>query len=142
MATITEIRNALASTIEDGLEAEVFAYARVQDVLNLPAIVVIPGKADFTGAFQRGTDEWQFDVFILVSRSDTDTGQERLDDFVTGGGPDSIREAVYNTPGLGLASFCDAFVRGMSAYGGEWDVARVNHVGAILKVVVRTDGSS
>ncbi len=141
MSSVSAIREALASTIEAGVESEIFTYDTVPDVAQLPAVVVIPDKADFSGAFNRGLDEWTFNVYVLVNRTDADTNQDQLDSFITGAGPDSIRQALYNTPNLGLLN-TDAFPRGVDGYGGEFKTARIQHTGAILKVVVRTDGAN
>lgn len=139
MATLTEIREALADAIADGVAAEMSVYERVADVAQVPAAVVMPRKADWAVAFARGTDEWTFDVYILVGRSDTTSSQEELDEFLTGAGPNSVREVLFNNPTLGIADV-DAFASGMDGYGGEFQTARVSHVGAIIKVIVRTNG--
>lgn len=141
MSTLTQIRRALATTISDGVASEVFDYAHVADVQQLPAVVIIPEEADFSGAFQRGLDEWKIDVYVLVPRTETVNAQEELDEYITGSGPESIRQVIYNNPTLGLAD-TDAYVLGVKGYGGEFQSARVPHIGAVLKVCVRTDGAS
>lgn len=141
MATLTEMRSGLAETIQNGVESEIFSYPTVPEVAQLPAIVVLPDKADFAKAFKRGLDEWTFSVYVLVSRSIAGVNQEQLDAFVTGAGPDSVRQALYSDPTIGLVD-TDAFVSGIEAYGGEFKTAKVTHMGAVIKVVVRTDGAS
>lgn len=141
MSSLIELRTALSSTIEAGVSTELFSYDHVPDVAQLPAIVVLPDKSDFTGAMQRGMDTYTFKVFVLVARTDSETNQEQLDAFLTGGGADSIRQVIYNTPTLGLDD-TDAFAQGINGYGGEFELARVPHTGAILEVVVRTDGAT
>ncbi|MFD8117091.1 hypothetical protein [Streptomyces microflavus] len=142
MATLSEIRKALAETIRASVSTEIHDYAEVPDVLRLPAIVVRPVSGDFTGAFQRGLDTWQFDVFVLVARMNGETQQELLDEFLTGSGPNSIREAVYENPTLGREDVIDAMVKKMHGYGGTFQAAHVNHTGAILNVTVHTDGTN
>lgn len=141
MSSLSQIRTALAETISEGVDSELLTYDTVPDVAQLPAAVIRPRDCNFAKAFNRGLDEWDFDIFVLVGRTDTQGGQEQLDGFIAGAGPDSIREVLFNNPTMGLAD-SDAFVKGMSGYGGEFNTARITHVGAILKVVVRTVGSA
>jgi hypothetical protein len=139
VASLTQIREALATTIADGVDAEMSVYERVTDVVQVPAAVITPTSADWKVALSRGTDKWMFDVFILVGRSDTTNAQEELDGFLAGAGPNSVREVLYNNPTLGIEDV-DAFPTGMSGYGGEFSTARIPHVGAIIKVTVHADG--
>lgn len=141
MSSLSEIRDALASTIQNGVATTVYGYDTVPDVAQLPAVVVIPDSADFTGAFQRGLDEWKFNVYVLVRRDSVEIRQDTLDGFITGAGPDSIRQVLYNDDTLG-GVVIDAMASGVEGYGGEFKTARIQHTGAIVKVVVRTDGAS
>lgn len=141
MSTLTEIREALTSTVKAGIATEVYAYERVGDVVQGPAIVVVPSKADFTGAFARGLDDWDFDVVVIIRRVDTAESQKVLDRFVTGSGPDSVREVLHNNPTLGLDD-TDAFAKGVDKYGGEFEIGNAPYLGAIIKVCVRTDGAA
>lgn len=111
-------------------------------MLRLPAVVVKPVSGDFTGAFQRGLDTWEFDVYVLVARQEGPTQQELLDQFITGAGPNSIRQVVYQTPQLGREDISDAMVKKMTGYGGTFQAAHIAHTGAILKVTVLTDGTN
>lgn len=141
MASLTEIRDALAETLTDAI-SDVQGYARVADVAQVPAIVVMPDSCNFDGAFQRGMDEWVLNVCILVARKSFDSSQHELDQYVTGAGNKSIRQCVYTNPTLGLDDGTDAHASGVRGYGGGFDTARVEHVGAIVKVTVRTPGTA
>lgn len=141
MSSLKTIRDAIAATVEHGVADEVFVYDEVPDAANLPALIIKPDKCDFAGAMSRGLDTWDFSLYMLVARTDTVTNQEQLDEFVTSDGVNSIRAAIDNRPDLGLDD-TDAFVSGVEGYGGEFETARVQHIGAILKVVVRTDGAT
>jgi hypothetical protein len=140
MSSLSEVRQALANVIFSGLAQEISTYPLVPDVAQTPAMVVLPSKCDFAKAFQRGLDEWEFDVFLLTSRTETTNGQDLLDEFCTGAGPNSIRQIIYENPTLGLSD-TDAYVMGVQDYGGHFEAARIPHVGAILRVCVRTDGA-
>ncbi|WP_146132526.1 hypothetical protein [Streptomyces solincola] len=142
MASLSEIRKALATVIRQNVTVELQDYSEVPDVLRLPAIVVKPSTGDFTGAFQRGLDTWEFEVYVLVARQNSQTQQELLDEFLTGAGPNSIRRVVYENPTLGRSDVIDAMVKRMRGYGGTFQAAQVQHTGAILTVTVHTDGSN
>ena len=84
--------------------------------------------------------DWDFNVYVLTSRSvDSAYGQELLDKLVSGAGEDSIRQILFENADLGLDS-TDAQCYALKGYGGSFDWAKVPHVGAVLKVTVRTDG--
>lgn len=140
MAELADLRTALAQTIDNGTQSTVFVYADVADIDQLPAVLIEPTNADYTEALSRGTDCWWFNVYILCSRNDATIGQTQLDGLVSGSGPDSIRAAVYNKPDLGLTNDVDAMVMKMLGYGGTFQDASIQLVGAILKVRVYTDG--
>jgi hypothetical protein len=139
MSSVNQIRESFQSVLSSAIPG-LNAYREVEDVVEAPAVVAIPRKADFAGALQRGLDTWEFDLYVLVRRREGGYAQQELDQYITGNGPKSIRRALYEHPTLGLPD-TDAFVKGVDGYGGQFQVARIHHVGAILKVTVRTDGS-
>ena len=73
------------------------------------------------------------------------TASADLDDFLESAGPRSIREAIFNNPNLGLdedeVGTVQAFVSGVHEYGGGYRDARIDVIGAVLRVDVHTDGS-
>lgn len=140
MASLSEIRQALADTIRNGVEMGISVYPRITMVGALPAVMIEPNMADFDHAFQRGSDEWDFNAFVLVSPSDYDSGQDQLDALIASGGPDSIRQAIYVASDLGLSGDVTAHVSGMRGYGGSFAWAGPEHIGAILKITVLADG--
>lgn len=139
MSSVHQIRESFRQVLTSAIP-KLRVYREVEDVVETPAVVALPRKADFAGAMQRGLDTWEFDLYVLVSRRDGGYAQQELDQYITGDGPRSIRQALYDHPTLGLPD-TDAFVKGVEGYGGNFQVARIQHVGAILKVTVRTDGS-
>lgn len=141
MSSISEIRTALVETISAAIPA-LGVYDRVPEGLNiLPAVVIIPTASDFTVAMGRGADSHEFDVNVLVSRSDDGLAQTALDAYITGAGSSSIRQAIFQNRSLGLSD-CDAHVYAMASYGAAWDFAAIDHVGAALKVRVYTSGTA
>ncbi|MFE7797062.1 hypothetical protein [Nocardia sp. NPDC057440] len=134
--TLTEIRTALASTIETHTSASVYTYAEVQAKGNYPAVIIEPHATDFERAMNRGVDEWDFNIFVLVRSADDASAQQELDGFVTGEGDDSIRQVLFEHRELGLDDSVDAHVYSMRGYGGGFEWGGTKHMGAILKARV------
>lgn len=140
MSSLSQIRTALSSTITAAIPG-LQGYPRLPEVTNLPGFVVIPRTTDFEFTMGRGFDQINLDVIVLVSRRDDQLAQIELDDYVNGFGAKSIRQAVWNTRGLGLADV-EAAVTGMSDYGAQFEVGALDNVGARLSVRVLTSGTA
>lgn len=141
MASVTAMRQGLQATIQDGLGDDVMIYDTVPAIASLPAVVVEPAKSNFEFSNGRGTDEWHFNVYILCSRRDDQLGQEDLDQFISGAGPKSIRQIIFQNSSIGLTD-STAICRGMRGYGGTFKESNIPMVGAILSVCVYTDGTT
>lgn len=146
MPTLAEIRNGLADTVRNHVnesgDLDLYCYPYVKGSVNLPCVLVMPGgggrdnkAGDFVMAMNRGTEKWSFQLLVLCARSEEDSGQELLDKLIDKDGPFSIRQAVWNTPDLGIGD-CDAMVTGVAEYHGSYEMVRVPHVGAALLVQV------
>ncbi len=140
MATLTAMRDAIAATVQVPIPL-MHCYARVQDVVNLPALVVGPPKVDFTIAFKRGLDQWEFELYILVAIPEMDSAQKELDIYCAGSGASSIREIFFNNNTMG-GVVEDCIVTAMDNYGGNYSTAKIPHVGACIKLTAYTSGSS
>lgn len=138
MATLAAIRTALAETAKAGVASQLFAYDKMPDSPQLPALIVEPTDVDFAAALSQ-QDCWYFNVYVLCARTDSTVAQTVLDGFLSGGGPDSVRRAIYEREDLGLPN-TTATVLGMTGYGGNFEGNRLNLVGALLRVRVYTDG--
>jgi hypothetical protein len=119
-----------------------YCYPYVKGSVNLPCVLVMPGAVgrnntagEFTMTMDRGTERWNFQLIVLCARTDEDSGQQQLDSFIDKEGELSIRQALWNTPALGLGDV-DAMVTSISEYHGSYDMVRVPHVGAALQVQV------
>lgn len=146
MASLTEIRAALKATLK-GAISELNIYAEVSDVTQAPAVVVMPAApslsglaCNFNGAFGRGMDEWTLDLYVLVARTDGALAQQKLDQYVTGKGAKSIRQVLFQNSAIGLTD-TDVHVEGVRDYGGMFQSAGIPHVGAVLRVTVRTSSN-
>ena len=139
MASLTTIRDAIKTIIEENLEG-VRCYATVPESIELPAVVVTPTSANFDVAFGRGTDTWQFDLSVVVSWADSMVSQLQLDELVSGAGVRSVRQTIFENRTLGRTD-CDAHVVEVLQYGTGFSFANINHIGAVLRLIVHTKGT-
>jgi len=141
MPTLGEIRRAIDNTVQTSIPG-LRGFNDVADVVQVPAMVVMPARdtADFSGAFGRGMDTWNFDLYVLVARTEASVAQGALDQYISGSGARSLRRVFYENPDLGLAGVDDAHCSGVREYGGKFQTARIEHVGAIVRLTVRTSG--
>lgn len=146
MASLTEIRAALKATLKAAI-TDLNVYSEVSDVTQVPAVVVLPSApsasglaCNFNGAFGRGMDEWTLDLYILVGRAEGALAQQKLDQYVTGKGAKSIRQILFENSDLGLTD-TDVHVEGVTNYGGMFQSAGIQHVGAVLRITVRTSSN-
>jgi hypothetical protein len=140
MATLGTIRNALKTTIEDNIST-LRVYDTMPDQTEGHCLLVMPDTADFAKAFGRGTDEWLFNLYVIIPWQETTVVQDNLDEYVSGSGTKSVRQVIWNNATLG-GVVDDAFVKGMRGFGGQFQMAKVPHVGAILDLQVITSGTS
>lgn len=131
-SSLTDIRTAIKRTVG---QAGLNVYDTIPDVHNSPACMVEPAGIDFTNAMSMGGDVYRFDLFVLVSRTETRAAQQKLDQYITGEGPKSIREHIFRNCTLGLPDV-DCMVESMRGYGGNFDTAGSNFVGAVLRLCV------
>jgi hypothetical protein len=139
MATLGVIRDAVKDVIETNIEG-LRCYATVPESIELPAVVITPTSARFDVAFGRGTDTWNFDLSVVVSWADSLTSQTQLDEFVTGAGVSSVRQVIFENRTLGRTD-CDAHVAEVLQYGTGFSFASINHIGAVLRLIVHTKGT-
>jgi hypothetical protein len=142
MATFAELRDAIIAVLDEALPEElgVSLYAKVVDRANLPAIVVQPAEATFPFTAGAAQDEWQLDLVVMVSFGDAELAQDQLDQFLSGGGPLSIRQIFMRNKALGRNDVMAAYVAGMSDYGANFTMAGVENIGCKLRVIVATTG--
>jgi hypothetical protein len=139
MASIEQIRKAIARTIAQNVDFELHTYEYVEEMAHTPALIVEPEIGDFEITLNRGLDEWLFRIFVIVGRSNGGQSQRILDRMVDGDGPNSVRRIIYDHPDLGLGDGTDAHVFRMKGYGGSYQYSKIPHVGAVIQIKVRTD---
>lgn len=135
--TLAEIREAIVATAQAGIQAEVFEYNNVPDVTQLPAVVVRPLSCKYVVDMGKNAT-YEFQLYVLTSRRDTDTAQDDLDGFVSHYGTNSIPRAINDNDDLGIDGV-SALCYAMDGYGGQYSSAQIQHVGAILKIRVEAD---
>jgi hypothetical protein len=134
MASLSEIRAAIKTTLEDNLPG-VSVYAETPPQVNVPAVMVQLVSADYDQAMGRGNDTWPMNLIVLVAKSDEKLAQLKIDPYVDGGGSSSIRKVIFDNKTLGLTNV-NAHVATMTGYGGQWDVGGYTYVGAALQLIV------
>lgn len=140
MATLAAVRDAIVTTVAAAVTS-LTVYDTIPGVTNLPALVISPASADFNVTMGRGTDTWQFDLFVMVAVPTEDLAQDALDGYVTGAGANSIRAAVFAARTLGLAD-TNAHVSAMTNYNISFPGAGIDHMAATLRLVVHTLGTA
>jgi hypothetical protein len=85
-------------------------------------------------------DEWTFDLIVMVSRVDAVLAQKQLDQYVTGKGPKSLRQIIFQNPTAGLTDGTDIQAEGIREYDAlmPMNAAGIQYVGAALRITVRT----
>ncbi len=139
MASLEQVRLAFKATVEAAIP-NFMVHELVVAKPVPPCALLTPEEADFAVAMARGTDTWSFEVDVLAPTADLAVGQSVLDQYVTGAGSKSIRQVIWNARSLGLAG-TDAHIAGLVRYGGLYEYAGGQHVGATLRLIVHTPGT-
>ncbi len=103
MATLTEIRNALAAQI-DALVPGLRTAATVPGTVNPPVAVITPNPAaliNYLEVMGSGLATWTMRVYIIVGTVSDRSAQAKLDGFLSPTGEASIPAAVNADPTLG-----------------------------------------
>ena len=92
MASLTALRAGLATSLAtiSGLRAS----ATIPDNPSPPIAVVMPGRITYDTAFGRGSDEYTFDVMLIVGRVADRASQNNLDAYCASSGSASIKAAI------------------------------------------------
>tara|TARA_B100001094_G_C18193922_1_gene809245 strand:- start:3549 stop:3974 length:426 start_codon:yes stop_codon:yes gene_type:complete len=141
MAALHQVRDGIKTTLENNISG-----LRVYDVvpdyaLNFPVAIVLPVNINFNIAMQRGTDQYTFDILVAVERGNSRTAQDKLDQYITGQGSSSLRQAIFNNRTLGLDN-TDATITGVSNYAADVNLNGIDAIGANVSLEVYTKGTS
>ena len=131
--TITQIRTGLASALGNisGLRTSPI----VPDSPNPPMGWVEPQTVNYDLSFGRGLDEFDFDLTILVQRTnDVRTAQNKLDLYCSSSGAQSVKRAIELDRTLG-GLVQDCRVTGLSSYG-QATYGETTYLAAVFAVKV------
>ena len=143
MATLGDIRDALAHLLD--AIPDLHGYPRAPSAGPLlPACVVLPRRARFGLAMGGGVrDEYDLELAVIVQTADEDLAQSRLDPYLSGTGPRSIRQAIFlacASRGAGLGGLIEtrAVATGWANYAASFRFGTASYLGAVLAVTVST----
>jgi len=109
--------------------------ATVPDQINPPIAVVMPTSIEYDLAFARhGGDEYEFSVMVIVGRVDERSAQNKLDEYCSGSGAQSIKTAIERDKTLGGQAF-DCRVTSLRNYN-QVSIADVTYLAAEFVVQV------
>jgi hypothetical protein len=94
-------------------------YAYIPDSVSPPCAFFVPGRLAMDRAMGRGMDEWSMTMRLLVSRADDEASQKRLDAYLSGSGPGSVKAALEAARGAPGESALNGAADDVHA--GAWD---------------------
>lgn len=154
MPTITAIRAAIGA----GLERipRLVVEPALADSLTLDeggAVVVGGPTGDLTNTMGRGNVTWNFPIYVLANTADYENATATLDELVGPYGDRSIPQLFWDYgrakgglgQGFGVVDSngqcdLDAHISELTAYGVEFAINGVPHIGAVLNAVVHAPG--
>lgn len=141
MADLDTINTAIATTLTDNIDG-LAAHESWPEASISPCVIIGPTTADFAASFGRGTDVWMYSLYVLVGYGVASVAEAELNQLVSGGGPRSIRQTIFQHQDLGIANDCSACVTRMTDYGGRLEIGEIQFVGATLELKVSTTGNA
>lgn len=139
MATLAQVRDGVAVTLEAAIPG-LSVYPRIESVANPPAVVVgVADDLDYRVVMNRAAMTWELNLYVLTSKAVNAVGQLDLDELIDIAGARSIPQALY-ADDLGLPD-TQAHVATMTGYGGTWEAAGIDYIGAVLRLIVHTKGA-
>jgi hypothetical protein len=114
MATISEIRDGIATNLTTitGLRTT----ETVPDNPQPPVAIIQPNAIEYDRAFQRGLDQYNFTVTVIVGRASERQAQRLLDLYCAGTGSSSVKTAIESNRTLS-GVIQDLRVTAMRNYG-------------------------
>lgn len=133
MPTISQVRDALKTTLQTISGLTVYDTAPGQVVVPAAVITIAPGPF-LVYDTSNGTDDLMLSIRLIVSGADDRAGQDALDTYASSSGTQSIRAAIQADFTLGgLVHFAD--VSDARDYGAL-TVGTVEYFGCTFPVMV------
>jgi hypothetical protein len=132
MASITDLRAGLATRLAtiSGLRTT----SETPDTISPPIAIINVANVNYDRAFQRGLDEYNFVVTVIVGRVGERSAQRLLDSYVSPVAPSSVKLAIELDRTLG--GKCDSLrVTDMRNYG-SLVIGEITYLAAEFNVVV------
>lgn len=155
MSTLNAICTGIAKTIQANAGVQVYAYDYMADIASFPAVVCEPvqpaisyagsfaahqASSAWDGSFGPGMDQWYIGCYIFVPVGNTKSYQNLLKQFITGVGPNSIRQIIHEHDDLGLDD-TTAVPVGVSHYGAQHTQGAIPAIGALVTIRVITEAN-
>jgi hypothetical protein len=132
MASITDLRAGLATRL--GTISGLRTTTETPDTISPPVAIINVANVNYDRAFQRGLDEYNFVITIIVGRVGERSAQRLLDSYVSPVAPSSVKLAIELDRTLG--GKCDSLrVTDMRNYG-SLVIGEVTYLAAEFNVVV------
>jgi hypothetical protein len=132
MASITDLRAGLATRL--GTISGLRTTTETPDTISPPIAIVNVQNVNFDRTFQRGLDEYNFLITVIVGRVGERSAQRLLDSYVSSTGASSVKLAVESDKTLG--GKCDSLrVTDMRNYG-SLVIGEITYLAAEFNVVV------
>ena len=132
MASITNLRTGLATRL--GTISGLRTTTETPDTVSPPIAIINVGNVSYDRTFQRGLDEYNFVITVIVGRVGERSAQRLLDSYVSTTGASSVKLAVESDKTLG--GNCDSLrVTDMRNYG-SLVIGEITYLAAEFNVVV------
>jgi hypothetical protein len=132
MASITDLRAGLATQL--GTISGLRTTTETPDTISPPIAIVNVANVNYDRTFQRGLDEYNFVITVIVGRVGERSAQRLLDSYVSTTGTSSVKLAIELDRTLG--GKCDSLrVTDMRNYG-SLVIGEITYLAAEFNVVV------
>ena len=132
MASITDLRAGLATRL--GTISGLRTTTETPDTISPPIAIVNVANVNYDRTFQRGLDEYNFVITVIVGRVGERSAQRLLDSYVSTTGTSSVKLAIELDRTLG--GKCDSLrVTDMRNYG-SLVIGEITYLAAEFNVVV------
>jgi hypothetical protein len=132
MASITDLRAGLATRL--GTISGLRTTTETPDTISPPIAIINVANVNYDRAFQRGLDEYNFVITVIVGRVGERSAQRLLDSYVSPVAPSSVKLAIELDRTLG--GKCDSLrVTDMRNYG-SLVIGEITYLAAEFNVVV------
>jgi hypothetical protein len=132
MASITDLRAGLATQL--GTISGLRTTTETPDTISPPVAIVNVQNVNYDRTFQRGLDEYNFVISIIVGRVGERSAQRLLDSYISTTGASSVKLAIELDRTLG--GKCDTLrVTDMRNYG-SLVIGEITYLAAEFNVVV------